>query len=48
MILHALIQPRVTVNIPAITQAHILHKSNGYIRDGQWNSYAISKLNNIV
>ena len=38
MILHALIQPRVTVNIPTITQAHILHKSNGYVRDSQKNS----------
>jgi len=26
MILHALIQPRVTVNIPTITRAHTLHK----------------------
>ena len=34
----ALVQPKVTVNVPAITQANILHNSDGYVRDAQWNS----------
>jgi hypothetical protein len=47
--IHALIQPKGTVNIPAITQASILHNSDGYIRDGQQNSLTISNLlNNIL
>jgi hypothetical protein len=28
-------------NIPAVTQASILHNSDGYIRDGQQNSLTI-------
>jgi len=36
--LHALIQPRVIVNIHAITLVIILRNSDGYIRDGEWNS----------
>jgi len=47
MVHSALMQPRVTVNVPAITRANILHNSDGYIRDGQQNSWAISNLNNI-
>ena len=31
----ALVQPKVTVNVPAITQANILHNSDGYVRDAQ-------------
>jgi len=34
----ALMQPNVTVTVPAITRANILHNSIGYIRDGQRNS----------
>jgi len=36
--IHALIQPRVIVNIPAFTWANIVHNSEGYIRYGQRNS----------
>jgi hypothetical protein len=43
--LHALIQPKVIVNIHAMIWV-ILHNSNGYIRDGQQNSWGISNLNN--
>lgn len=46
--IHALFQPEVIVTIPAITRANIHHSSDGYIRDGQWNSYFIShNLNNV-
>ena len=36
--IHAWIQPKVTVNIPTITWASILHSSYGYVRDDQWTS----------
>jgi len=35
---YALIQTRIIVNVPAITRANILHRSDNYIRDGQRNS----------
>jgi hypothetical protein len=46
--IHALIQLRVTVNVPTITRVIVLHNSDGKITDGQRNSQAISKLNNVV
>jgi hypothetical protein len=39
---------KVIVNVPAITQANILHSSVCYITDGQRNSKASSNLNNTV
>ena len=36
--IHALIQPRVIVNVPATARANIVYNSDGYIRDGQRNS----------
>jgi hypothetical protein len=44
---HTLIQTKVTVNVPTITQASILHNSDGYIIDGQQNSKAICNPNNV-
>jgi len=48
--LHELIQPRVKVNVPAITRANTLHNSDGLysIKEGQRNSLGISNLNNVV
>jgi len=46
--IQALIQLRVTVNVLAITRVNVLHNSDGNITDGQRNSQAIRKLNNVV
>ena len=48
MVNYALIHPKVIINVPAIMRANILHDSDGYIRDSQWNLQAISNFNNIV